>query len=187
MVFTSTYFTSTRRSDPPYTHHIKGIQDIKTTNQVGTNTFQEYHHHYYTIWLQGLQGIQHHHVQVLHIIKNISKGSTIYLHRHKSTNAPKEGYKDLTISLQHLMGFISMITRLQHANDHIASRGHQTTICVGSIPKYSHARESRSNLVDSMTPQELNNLKTIQCKKWAPTSTHQESYTHEPHHPFNKQ
>ena len=49
----------------------------------------------------------------------------IYVHHHKSTNTPKEGYKDLTTSLQHLMGFISMIIRILHGNDHIASKGHQ--------------------------------------------------------------
>ena len=37
----------------------------------------------------------------------------------------KKVYKDLTTSLQHLMGFICMIIRLLHANDHIASEGHQ--------------------------------------------------------------
>ena len=39
MVFTSTEFTLTRNRSPSYTHHIKGIKDPNTTNQVGTNTF----------------------------------------------------------------------------------------------------------------------------------------------------
>ena len=39
MIFTSAKFTSARRIAPPYTHHIKGIKDPDTTNQVGTRTF----------------------------------------------------------------------------------------------------------------------------------------------------
>ena len=54
-------------------------------------------------WEQRLFQEYHHHIQGLHIIKNISNGSTIYHHQHKSTNTPKEGYKDLSTSLQHLM------------------------------------------------------------------------------------
>ena len=35
IVFTSTDFTSTRRRDPSYTHHIKGIKDPNTTKVWG--------------------------------------------------------------------------------------------------------------------------------------------------------
>ena len=108
-------------------HHMQGFQGL----------FQRYHIIFKQDTFHGLQGLQHHHVQGLHIIKNISNGSTIFLHRHKSTNTQKDGYKDLTTSLQHLMGFICMITRILHANDHISSKGHQTTIYVGLIPKIS--------------------------------------------------
>ena len=119
MVFTSTEFTSTRIR----AYHILIISRVSRTptplikwEQI---LFQEYHIH----------------IQGLHIIKNISNGSTIYPHQNKSANTPKHGYKYLTISSQHIMGFICMITRLEHANDHIASNGHQTTICVGSRSK----------------------------------------------------
>ena len=68
--------------------------------------FQRYHIIFKQDTFRGLQGLQHHHVQGIHIIKNISNGSDIYLHHHKSTNTPKEGYKELTTSLRHLMRFI---------------------------------------------------------------------------------
>ena len=42
-------------------------------------------------WEQRLFQEYHHHIQGLHIIKNISNGSTIYLHHHESTNTPKRG------------------------------------------------------------------------------------------------
>ena len=52
----------------------------------------------------------------------------------------------------------------------------------GFQDKCPNARGSISKLVDSRTPQNINNLKTIQCNKWDSPSTHQGIYTHERHH-----
>ena len=93
--WTSSKAWGTRWSSHPQTSHQQGggphhILIISRVSRTPTPPIK---------WEQRLFQEYHHHIQGLHIIKNISNGSTIYLFHHKSTNTPKEGYKDLTTSL----------------------------------------------------------------------------------------
>ena len=121
MVFTYTFFTSTRMRSPSYTHHIKGYQGPQHHQSSGSKDFFK---------------------NIIIIFKVSISLKTypmvpLYIFITIRVPTPQKRDKDLTTSLQHLVGFICMITRLQHANDHIASKGHQTTIYVGSRPKLS--------------------------------------------------